>query len=128
LAVAHGQPVADPHRWFQVGVLRGVVLSYKKWYNSTMPRITNYSDARAHLKAYCDEVAESGEPLIIRRRGRGDVALVSLDELEGLEETAHLLRSPKSARRLFESIEEVRSGGGVRRTPEALAKKLGLDG
>jgi len=93
-----------------------------------MPRITNYSDARAHLKAYCDEVAESGEPLIIRRRGRGDVALVSLDELEGLEETAHLLRSPKSARRLFESIEEVRSGGGVRRTPEALAKKLGLDG
>jgi antitoxin YefM len=92
-----------------------------------MPRITTYSDARAHLKAYCDEVAESGEPLIIKRRSGADVALVSLEELVGLEETAHLLRSPKSARRLFESLEEVRSGGGEALTVEDLQKKLGLD-
>jgi prevent-host-death family protein len=51
-----------------------------------MSRITTYSDARAHLKAYCDEVAESGEPLIIKRRSGSDVALVSLEELVGLEE------------------------------------------
>ncbi len=92
-----------------------------------MPRVTTYSDARAHLKAYCDEVAESGEPLIIRRRVGADVALVSIDELVGLEETAHLLRSPKAARRLFESLKEVRSGGGVTLTAEELRKKLGLD-
>ena len=93
-----------------------------------MSRVTNYSDARAHLKAYCDEVAESGEPLIIKRRGGSDVALVSLDELAGLEETAHLLRSPKSARRLFESLEEVRTGGGATLTAEDLQKKFALDG
>ena len=103
-------------------------LLYKIWYNlAVMARITTYSDARAHLKTYCDEVAEGGEPLIIKRRGGGDVALVSVDELVGLEETAHLLRSPKNARRLFESLEEVRSGGGIALTAEALRARLGLD-
>ncbi len=93
-----------------------------------MARVTTYSDARAHLKSYCDEVAESGEPLIIKRRSGADVALVSVDELAGLEETAHLLRSPKSVKRLFESLEEVRSGGGAVLTIEELQHKLGLDG
>jgi PHD/YefM family antitoxin component YafN of YafNO toxin-antitoxin module len=37
--------------------------------------------------SYCDEVAASGEPLIIKRRSGADVALVSVDELVGLEET-----------------------------------------
>ncbi len=92
-----------------------------------MARVTTYSDARAHLKSYCDEVAESGEPLIIKRQGGADVALVSLDELVGLEETAHLLRSPANARRLAESLEEVGSRGGVRMTIGDLERKLGLD-
>ncbi len=92
-----------------------------------MPRITTYSDARAHLKSYCDEVAESGEPLIIKRRAGADVALVSVDELAGLEATAHLLRSPRNARRLVESIEEVRSGGGSALRIEELEARLDLD-
>ncbi len=90
--------------------------------------VTTYSDLRTHLKAYCDRVAESGEPVIVKRRGGADVALVSLDELAGLEATAHLLRSPKNARRLLESVDEVRSGGGVTLTTDELREKLGLDG
>ena len=92
-----------------------------------MAKITSYSDARARLKAYCDEVAESGEPLIIRRSRGADVALVSLDELVGLEETAHLVRSPKNLTRLIEALEETRGGGGVRVAPDALAAEHGLD-
>ena len=92
-----------------------------------MPRITTYSDDRAHLKSYCDEVAESGEPLIIKRRSGADVALVSVDELAGLEETAHLLRSPRNARRLLESLEEVRSGGGSVLRVEEIEASLDLD-
>ena len=92
-----------------------------------MTQITTYSDLRTHLKAYCDEVADSGEPLIIKRRGGSDVALVSLGELTGLEETAHLLRSPANAHRLFQSIEEVRSGGGTFLSIENLQRRSGLD-
>lgn len=92
-----------------------------------MPRITTYSDARAHLKSFCDEVAESGEPVIIKRRAGGDVALVSVEELAGLEATAHLLRSPENARRLLESLEEVRFGGGSHLSVEELEQRLDLD-
>jgi antitoxin YefM len=92
-----------------------------------MPRVTTYSDARAHLKAYCDEVAESGEPVIIRRSKGGDVALVSLDELTGLEEMAHLLRSPENARRLAEALAEVGAGGGETMTADGLRRRYGLE-
>ncbi len=91
-----------------------------------MARVTTYTDLRTNLKSYCDEVAETGEPLIIHRRSGVDVALVSLDELVGLEETAHLLRSPKNARRLLESIDEVRSGKGATLTVEELRNRFGL--
>jgi PHD/YefM family antitoxin component YafN of YafNO toxin-antitoxin module len=43
-----------------------------------------------------------------------------------LDETARLLRSHENARRLAESLEEVRSGGGVTMRVEALQRKLGL--
>ena len=89
-----------------------------------MAKVTTYSDARANLKAYCDEVAEGGEPLIIKRRGGADVALVSLDELVGLEETAHLLRSPENARRLVEALAEVHEGRASTVTLEALQARL----
>jgi antitoxin YefM len=45
--------------------------------------------------------------------------MLSLQDYEGLEETAYLLRSPANARRLLESVEEIEAGGGVeRRLPE----------
>lgn len=100
---------------------------YSLPYNRGMARLTTYTDLREHLKDYCDEVAESGEPLVIQRRNGAHVALVSLEELAGLEETAHLLRSPENARRLFESIAEVRSGGGVTLTVDELRQRFGLD-
>jgi antitoxin YefM len=39
--------------------------------------------------------------------------MMSLEEYESLEETAYLLKSPKNARRLLESIAELESGQGV---------------
>jgi antitoxin YefM len=41
--------------------------------------------------------------------------MISLDDYQALEETAYLLRSPKNARRLLESIAELESGGGTER-------------
>jgi len=69
-----------------------------------MPRETTYTEARANLASLCDEVAESREPLIIHRPGARDIALVAADELDSLIETAHLLRSPRNARRLIAAL------------------------
>lgn len=39
--------------------------------------------------------------------------MLSLDDYEALEETAHLLRSPRNATRLLEAIHDLESGKGV---------------
>ena len=64
-----------------------------------MPIRTTYTRARANLAALCDEVTANREVVIIQRRGAEDVALVAAQELDGLLETAHLLRSPANAER-----------------------------
>jgi antitoxin YefM len=38
--------------------------------------------------------------------------LVALDEWEGLQETAHLLRSPANARRLLGALQRLNEGEG----------------
>ncbi len=77
---------------------------YKLYEGYKMPIVTTYSRARATLASLCDEVTATREPVIIRRRNAPDVALISADELESLVETAHLLRSPKNAKRLLEVL------------------------
>ena len=69
-----------------------------------MAKETTYTQARANLAALCDQVTSGREVVIIRRRGARDVALVAADELGSLLETAHLLRSPKNARRLLTAL------------------------
>jgi antitoxin YefM len=62
-----------------------------------------------------DRVCEDHAPIIVTRKASSSVVMISLDDYEALEETAYLLRSPKSARRLLESICDLESGGGVER-------------
>jgi antitoxin YefM len=66
---------------------------------------TTYTAARNQLKTLMDRVVEDREVVMVRRRHGGDVALIAADELEGLLETAHLLRSPRNAARLLSALE-----------------------
>jgi antitoxin YefM len=88
---------------------------------------TTYTALREGLAGFLDQVTNDREVVIVRRRGARDVALIPADELSGLMETAHLLRSPKNAQRLFESLREVERGGGEAMTLEALRCSVGLD-
>ena len=67
---------------------------------------TTYTALRQKLAGFLDRVTNDREILIVRRRGARDVAIVPADELVGLMETAHLLRSPANSRRLFEALAE----------------------
>jgi antitoxin YefM len=75
----------------------------------------SYTAARANLAKTMDEVCENHEPLIITRSGQASVVMLSLDDFKALEETAYLLRSPKNAKRLLESIAELEEGRGRER-------------
>ena len=96
---------------------------------------TTYTRARAMLAAICDEVIENREPVIIRRRGKEDVALVAAADLSSLLETAHLSASPANARRLNRALRDARSGRNMTRmsatalralvVPPATGKRIG---
>ena len=92
-----------------------------------MATLTTYTAARATFKKLCDTVASTREPVIIQRRNGEDVALVSADELESLMEAAHLLRSPKNAKRLLAALVRAEAKRGKVSTVASLRKELGLE-
>ncbi len=74
----------------------------------------NYTEFRTGLKNYLDNVENNNETLIIKRgTGKGTV-LISLAEYNSIMETLHLLSSKKNAKRLFESIEQMKTGKSVK--------------
>jgi antitoxin YefM len=80
---------------------------------------TTYTNLRQSLASVLDRVADDHEIVIVRRKGVKTVAMVPADELMGLMETAHLLRSPQNARRLLTAL---RRGVGRKGKPEPLEK------
>lgn len=75
----------------------------------------SYTSARANLAQTMDRVCDDHEPLIITRSGEPAVVMVSLEDYQSLEETAHLLRSPANAKRLLAAIEQLNAGRGKAR-------------
>lgn len=67
------------------------------------------SEARKNLFPLIEQVNEDRTPVEITSR-RGDAVLISRDEFDALQETAHLLRSPRNARRLLESLDQAVNG------------------
>jgi antitoxin YefM len=74
-----------------------------------------YTRLRSNLAGEMDRVCQDHAPIIVTRRASASVVMISLDDYEALEETSYLLRSPKNARRLLESIEALEAGRGTER-------------
>lgn len=72
-----------------------------------------YSESRANYAATLDAVLDDREEVVITRAGKDPVVIVALDDYQSLKETAHLLRSPKNARRLLGAIENLEGSKGV---------------
>ena len=91
-----------------------------------MQNDVTYTQARAQLATLIDQVIDSRDPIVIRRRGREPVALIAAGELAGWMETAYLLRSPKNARRLLEAGERTARSGGEPLDVDRLRRRLGI--
>lgn len=79
-----------------------------------------YTAAREGLASAMDRVCRDRAPVVITRNRDQAVVMMSLDDYEELEETAHLLRSPANARRLLAAIHSLEVGKGK-------AKRIPLD-
>ncbi len=74
-----------------------------------------YSQARKNLAKTMDKVCDDRSPIIVTRKNRRSVVMMSLEDYEALEETAYLLRSPRNAKRLREAVDQLRQGKGTER-------------
>ncbi|MCP4697432.1 MAG: type II toxin-antitoxin system prevent-host-death family antitoxin [Gammaproteobacteria bacterium] len=73
----------------------------------------SYTAARADLAKTMEKVCNDHAPVIITRKRKPQVVMISLDDYQSMEETAYLLRSPANARHLLESIAELEAGKGT---------------
>ncbi len=74
-----------------------------------------YTAAREGLASTMDQVCQDRSPIIITRNRDQSVVMLSLDDYEQMEETAHLLRSPANARRLLSATASLQKGKGRQR-------------
>lgn len=81
-----------------------------------------YTAARENLASTMERVCVDHDPVIITRNRDQAVVMMSLEDFESLEETAYLLRSPANARRLLESVAELKGNQGVTRSLADLAE------
>jgi antitoxin YefM len=83
-----------------------------------------YTAARENLASTMDKVCADHDPVIITRNRDQAVVMMSLEDYESLQETAYLLRAPANARRLLESVAELKGAkkkAGVTRSLSELA-------
>ncbi|MCL1834186.1 MAG: type II toxin-antitoxin system prevent-host-death family antitoxin [Leptospirales bacterium] len=69
-----------------------------------------YTDLRQNLKTYMDKVIQDNDPLIITRKNKKNVILISVDEYNSLIETNYLLSNEANAEHLKKSIAQHKSG------------------
>jgi antitoxin YefM len=74
-----------------------------------------YTEARETLAVTIRRVCRDHVPVIITRKREDSVVMMAQEDYDSLTEAAYLLRSPKNARRLLDSIRELESGKGQER-------------
>jgi len=87
--------------------------------------VVTFSEARKNFKAVMDRVVNDCDHTVITRQGGEPVVMLSLSEWNSIQETAHLLSSPKNAARLAKGIAQLNAGKGITKTMaelQALAK------
>ena len=72
-----------------------------------MPKRVSAAQAKAQLSALSSEVAYGGERIVIQRRGKPLVALVSMDDLELLDQDRAASGRPQGALALVGAWREV---------------------
>jgi antitoxin YefM len=77
--------------------------------------VISFTDARANLKRLMDRVIGDRTHIVVTRQKAEPVVMVSLKDWNAMEETMHLLSSPRNAERLREAIEQLEKGKGKAR-------------
>jgi antitoxin YefM len=90
-------------------------------------QITSPTDARNGFFQLLEEVVNTHQVFLIKRREGENVALIAESDLMSLIETVYLFRSSVNAKRLLAAIEESKSGKISSQSIEQLMQELGVE-
>ena len=68
------------------------------------------TEVRTKLKKLLDEVDETKTRVIITKKGRAKAAIVSIDELEGWDETLDILANKEEVRAIRSGLADIAAG------------------
>ena len=71
------------------------------------------ADAKARLSAVLDEVRDTHERVVITRNGRPEAVIMSVSDLEALEETLDLLSTPGALDEIRAAEAEIGRGEAI---------------
>ena len=78
-------------------------------------QVVSLTEARNNLKSVFDSVYLNNDEVIIHRKGKENVVVISFDEYNSMKETNYLLSSPANKSNLLESLKQLREGEGFER-------------
>ncbi|WP_137994232.1 type II toxin-antitoxin system Phd/YefM family antitoxin [Streptomyces vilmorinianum] len=73
------------------------------------------NEARQRFYPLIKQVNEDHQPIEVTSREHGDIVIMSAEDFRSWQETVYLLRSPRNAQILMESIAELDAGRGQAR-------------
>lgn len=78
-------------------------------------QVVSLTEARNNLKSVFDSVYLDNDEVIIHRKGKENVVVISFDEYNSMKETNYLLSSPTNRDNLLTSLKQLRGGKGFER-------------
>lgn len=73
-------------------------------------RTANFTELRANLKDFLDQVTTNSEPLLVSRPHNESVVVISLEEYNALKETEFIMRQPELMESLVAAEHDVEYG------------------
>jgi antitoxin YefM len=78
-------------------------------------QVMSVAEARKSFKSVIDSVLFNNENVIIHRKAKESVVVISLDEFNAIKETEYLLSTQTNKKRLLDSIEQLENGKGIKK-------------
>lgn len=66
-----------------------------------------YTQIRNNFAETMNKVCQNHMPIIITRQNQTPVVMMSLEDYNAIEETLHLMKSPKNAMRLMKAMSDI---------------------
>ncbi len=89
------------------------VAAYTVVYSGFMAKTVPVRELRENLRSLLDEVSERRDYIVVTRNGVPAAALISIEEYEGLVDTAEILSDPDTMAAIEEGLAEIERGETV---------------